>query len=1022
MNKALPLTTTIIRPLTSIEHRRVLIIGGGIAGIQASLDLAAMGLPVTLVEERPSLGGLMAQLDKTFPTNDCAMCILSPRLLEISRNPAIDLVTSSRIVQIEGEAGNFRAILHRPPRYVDTTKCTGCGECTRVCPVKIPDPYNVGLMQTKAIHLPFPQAVPLAAYVHPEACRFLQGKKCEACVKVCPANAINLQEQPEEGILQVGAVIVAVGAQPAALAQFGGVQHPNVVTSLAFERILSATGPFLGKLRRPSDGQPPARIAFIQCVGSRDPRQGTRYCSSVCCTASLKEAVIATELSDGGLETTIFYMDLRTPGKNFERYVEQAQRHGVRLIRSRVTSVHPDPAGNVGIRFTDAQGRPQEETFDLAVLAVGLRPPAVWSTIAAEWGVSLNHHRFLATSPLSRVQTSRPGIFLCGTAREPMDISETVTTASAAATAASQLLAITPRNVSHAPSLPESTIDQGTPRIGIFLCHCGTNIAGVLNLEALALRLQQLPGVVHVEEKLFACSLESTKQLATVIKSKNLNRLVVAACTPRTHEPVFREVVSSAGLNPGYVIMANVREQCTWVHQGDKAAAMEKARHLISMAVAQAKRLQPIQPRSFPIIPSALILGGGIAGLSAALSLADQGFQCYLIERQQCLGGVAQNLHFTLEGQNPQQFLLELKSQVFSHPNITVLTRSELVRLNGHCGQFRATVRQQTAAGSQQLQLEHGVIIVATGGKEFKPRKRYLYGEDSRVLTQLELEARLKAETLTLGPTPQIVMVQCVGSREPEHPYCSRLCCSEAIKNAILLKDRWSLAEVTILYRDIRSYGFQEDYYLRAKEKGIRFLPYAVERPPGLTAPRRGSLRVAVWDELLSREIQLPADYLILSAGIEPNSDSAQVSQLLGLQRSPEGFFLEAHQKLRPVEAVTEGIFLCGLAHSPRNLTETIIQAQAAAAAAARVLFQKTIFTGDYTALLRGEHCRRCLSCLEICPVGAISLGEDGKPIIHLETCRGCGTCAAQCPAGAISMNRLTESELAAQIDGLFSS
>ncbi len=1014
---------TLNRPLNRIVHRRVLVIGGGIAGIQASLDLAAMGLPVTLVEERPSVGGLMSQLDKTFPTNDCAMCILSPRLLEISRNQTIDLVTSSRILQIDGEAGDFRVILHRLPRYVDITKCSGCGECTRVCPVKIPDPYNVGLNQTKAIHLPFPQAVPLSAYVHPEACRFLRGKKCEACVKVCPADAINLRQQPEELTLQAGAVIVAAGAQPAAISHFVGGRQPNVVTSLEFERILSATGPFMGNLRRPADEQPPSSIAFIQCVGSRDPRLGARYCSSVCCTASLKGAIIATELSASNLETAIFYMDLRTPGKNFERYLEQAQRHGVRLVRSRVTSVHPHPGGNVGIRYTDTQGRPQEEIFGLAVLAVGLKTPAARSTMAAQWGLSLNSHRFIATSSLNQVQTSRPGIFICGTAREPMDIAETVTTASAAATAASQLLATTSRNLSTVPELPTSTVGQELiPRIGIFLCHCGTNIAGVLNLEALATMLKQLPEVVHVEEKLFACSLESTKQLAEVIKSKGLNRIVVAACTPRTHEPVFREVLTSAGLNPGYVIMANVREQCAWVHQAEKGAALEKARHLISMAVAQAIRLSPILPQSFPIVPSALILGGGVAGLSAALCLADQGFQCYLIERQECLGGLAQNLHFTLEGHDPQQFLHDLKSHVLGHPNITVFTRSELVRLRGHCGQFLATVRQQTSAGFQERQLEHGAIIAATGGKEFMPHNRYLYGEEPRVLTQSELEARLQSGTLTLGPTSRIIMVQCVGSREPEHPYCSRLCCSEAIKNAILLKDRYPLAEITILYRDIRSYGFQEDYYLRAKERGIRFLPYLSERPPRLTTQRRGSLVVELWDELLSREVQFPADYLVLSTGIEPNPDSAQVAQLLGLQRSAEGFFLEAHQKLRPVEAATEGIFLCGLAHSPRNLQETILQAQAAAAAAARVLYQRTILSGDYTAQLQGEHCRRCLSCLEICPVGAVSLGEGGKPVIHLETCRGCGTCAAQCPAGAIAMNRLTELELAAQIEGLFSS
>jgi heterodisulfide reductase subunit A2 len=963
----------------------------------------------------------MAQLDKTFPTNDCAMCILSPRLLAISRHPAIELLTSCRLVRLEGEPGDFRAVLHRAPRYVDPVKCTGCGDCTRVCPVKIPDPYNIGLKQTKAIHLPFPQAVPLSAYVHPEACRVLLGKKCGACLKACPASAVNLQEQPAEWTLEVGAVIVALGAQPATLAQFSSPPAPNVITSLEFERLLSATGPFQGKLRRPSDAQPPARIAFIQCVGSRDPRQEARYCSSFCCTASLKEAVIAAEVSDVDLETTIFYMDLRTHGKNFERYLEQAQRHGVRLVRSRVTQVHPDPAGNVAIRFTDPQGLPREETFDLAVLATGLRPPAIWSTLAPAWGLSLNPHRFVATSPLLQVQTSRPGLFICGTAREPMDISETVTLASAAAAASSQLLAVTPRTLPQAPALPAPPPETGqTPRIGIFLCHCGTNIAGVLDLPALAPLLRRLPGVVHVEEKLFACSLESTKQIAEVIQAKNVQRLVIAACSPRTHETVFREVVAAAGLNPGYVIMANVREQCTWVHQGDKTAAQDKAKELISMAVAQAARLTPLQPQSFPILPSAMILGGGVAGLTAALSLADQGFQCYLIERQQCLGGLAQKLHYTLTGLNPQEFLHDLKSQVFQHPNIAVFNRSELVRFEGHCGQFLATVRQQTPAGFRQVQLRHGVVIVATGGREFQPRQRYLYGEDDRVLTQLELEDRLQNDNLPGGPAPRVVMIQCVGSREPDHPYCSRLCCSEAIKNAILLKDRRPLTDVTILHRDIRSYGFLEEYYLQAKEKGIRFLPYAIAGPPRVTAPRRGPLLVTVWDELLAREIQLPADYLILSAGIEPQADSGKLSQLLGLQRSVEGFFLEVHQKLRPVEAATEGIFLCGLAHSPRNLPETIAQAQAAAAAAARVLYQTTITSGDFTATLRQEDCRRCLSCLEICPVGAISLGADGKPVIHPEICRGCGTCVAQCPAGAMAMNRLTESELTAQIEGLF--
>ncbi len=1009
------------RPLESVAERRVLVIGGGIGGIQAALDCAALGLPVTLIEEGPSVGGVMAQLDKTFPTNDCAMCILSPRLLEISRNPAIELVTCSRVLQIEGEAGDFRVVIHRRPRYVNISACTGCGECTRVCPVKMPDPYNQGLNQTKAIHLPFPQAVPLAAIINPQACRFFQGKKCGACIKVCPAGAINLQEQPEEWTLRAGAVIFAAGIQAASAAHIPHRDHPDVVTSLEFERMLSATGPYAGKLCRPSDSRPPEKIAFIQCVGSRDPRLGANYCSSVCCTASLKEAVMATEISGGGLQTAIFYMDLRIPGKGFERYLQQAEQCGVRLVRSRVAEVVPRLQGGIDVHFTDAQGASCIETFDLVVLAVGLKTSSQWSTLANKWGLALNAFGFIAASPVQPVQTSRPGVFVCGAAREPMDISETVTSASAAAAAASQLLGIIPRRrKSDVQPRQPAAIPDFPVRIGVFLCHCGTNIAGVLDLTTLAASLRHLDGVVHVEEKLFACSLESTKQIAEVIQTKGLNRIVVAACTPRTHEPVFREVVSSVGLNPGYVVMANVREQCAWVHQRERAQAMEKAGQLVAMTVEQAKNLPPILSQSFPIIPQALIIGGGVAGMSAALNLADQGYQCYLIEKSPCLGGIANSLHSLLEGTRPQEFVQQLSSLVLGHPNIKVYANAEVVGLKGHCGQFRSQVRWRTPVGCEELQLEHGVIIAATGGREFKPDNRYFYGEDPRVVTQLELEAQIRSDSLTLGKTPAIVMIQCVGSREPEHPYCSRVCCATAIKNAMLLLQQRPLADIAVLYRDIRAYGFKEEHYVKAKEQGVRFLPYAAQRPPRVIPRRHRALLVEVWDELLEREVQLQADLVVLSAGIEPGADTVQVAQLLGVQRTPEGFFLEAHQKLKPVEAASEGIFICGLAHSPRSLPETVLQAQAAAAGAARILSQPAFASGEYFATIRSPNCRRCLSCLAICPFGAVSLGEKGRPTIHVELCRGCGLCAAQCPAQAISMSRLTEPELEAQIHGSF--
>lgn len=1008
----------LIRPLTRVASPRVLIVGGGIAGIQAALEVAATGLPVTLVEEGPALGGLMAQLDKTFPTNDCAMCILSPRMLEIARHPLIDILTLTRVLRVEGEAGDFRVSLSTRPRYVDLSRCSGCGECLRVCPRQIPDPYNLGFSQTKAIHIPFPQAVPQAAYIDPAACRVFQGKPCEACLKVCPAGAIDLNQTWEEWVLNAGAVILAPGARPAEVRDFPGYGHPDVVTSLAFERLLSATGPTGGKLLRPSDQTPPGKIAFIQCVGSRDLRGGAAYCSTLCCLASLKEALMAQELSANGLEATIFYMDLRAPGKGQEQYLEQAKERRVRLCRSRVTGVEPHPAGGIAVRYTDPQGRPREESFDLAVLSVGLRASPHLARWAEGLGMAVGEHGFLAASPLIPVQTARAGVLLCGTAREPMDISEAVVSAGAAAAVASRLLTVSPRIQTRRTRLPETPLlAEHPPRIGVWLCHCGTNIAKNLDLEGLAAYVRELPGVVQVERELFACSQEATDRMQETIKGLRLNRLVVAACTPRTHEAVFREVVAGAGMNPGYVTMANIREQCAWVHQGDAPAALEKARHLLAMAVARARVLAPLHFQVFPVISRALVLGGGVAGMSAALSLADQGFHTYLVERTGSLGGLARRLYFTLEGPDPQGFLLDLQTAVYRHANIEVFTNAGLIKTTGQIGRFLSKIRQETPAGPQELGLEHGVIIVATGAQEISPLGRYLYGEDPRLLTQWELEEKIYREDPGLPRVRRVVMIQCVGSREPEHPYCSRLCCSQAVKNAILLKERYPAVEVTVLYRDLRAYGFKEGYYLQAKEKGVAFIPFEAERPPRLAAPRRRPLKVRVWDELLGQEVELTADLVVLSTGLKPAAGSEAVAQGLGIPQTLTGFFQEAHQKLWPVDTAAEGIFLAGCAHYPRDLGETVAQAQAAAGRAAGILFQTELVRGEMAAWIDPGKCRRCLGCLEVCPYGAVHLAATGPPRILPELCRGCGTCVAECPGAAIRMSRFTEAELLAQIE-----
>ena len=1005
-----------IRPLDRVVHPRVLVVGGGIAGMQAALEVAAVGLPVTLTEAGPTIGGLMAQLDKTFPTNDCAMCILSPKMLEIARHPLINIETSTEVLQVRGQAGDFQVLLSRRPRFVDVSRCSGCGDCTRVCPAKLPDPYNLGLSQTKAIHVPFPQAIPQAAYITPTACRVFQGKKCEACVKVCQAGAINLKETAAEWTESVGAIIVALGAAPAPAGEFPGSNHPDVVTSLEFERLLSATGPHGGKLVRPSDQTAPSRIAFIQCVGSRDPQAGVTYCSSLCCMASLKEALVAREISAPGLTSTIFYMDIRAQGKGYESYLEQAREHGVSLVRSRVTAVTPQAAGGVQVRYTDARGRPQEQPFDMAVLALGLRPGLKMPTSARRLGLEVNEHGFIAASTLLPVSTTRLGVLVCGTAREPMDIPESVTTASAAAAAASRLLTTARRTwAPKAQPVPSLATDL-PPRIGVFLCHCGTNIAKTIDLAKLAKAVAGLPEVVHVEDNLFSCAVESTGRMRETIREKGLNRVVVAACSPRTHEGVFREVLAGAGLNPGFFTMANIREQCAWVHQGDPDAALTKAAGLIAMAVGRAARLTPIQPQNIPVTPRALVLGGGVAGMSAALTLADQGFHTYLVERENTLGGLARNLFFTLEGLDPQEFLHEMQSMVYSHPNIEVHIHTELTQVKGHVGQFHSTVRRFTMNGYQDRELAHGVIVVATGGREFQPQGRFLYGEDPRVLTQRELEGKINFSDLDLPKVRQVVMIQCVGSREPEHPDCSRLCCSQAIKNALLLKERYPLVEITVLYRDIRAYGFRENYYVRAKEKGVRFIPFEAAGPPRLTAAKRRPLTVWVADELLGQEVPLAADLVVLSTGVEPAAGSEAVARQLRVAQTLSGWFQEAHQKLRPVDSATEGVFLCGVAHYPKSLGETVAQAQAAAIRAAGILFQTELLASELVAMITGEQCRRCLTCVGICPFGAVQLA-DGRPEVRPELCRGCGICAAECPAGVITMSRDTEPELAALIE-----
>ena len=1007
----------LITPLPRAAASRVLVVGGGIAGLGAALDLADLGFPVTLAEAGPALGGLMAQLDKTFPTNDCAMCILSPRMLEAARHPLIEILTLTTLTDLTGEPGDFLATLSRRPRYVDLARCSGCGECSRVCPRSLPDPHNLGLSRVKAIRVPHPQAVPQAAVLSPEACRHFQGRPCRACVEVCPAGAVELTQEPATLVREVGAVLLATGFSPASARDFPGAHLPGVITSLELERLLSATGPTGGRLTRPGDGGAIRRLAFLQCVGSRDPEHGAPFCSGHCCLASLKEALLAAELSPPDLKTVFFAMDLRAPGKGQEAYLERALARGVEIIRSRAAAVTPRPEGGVTVLYTDARSRRKEMPVDLAVLAVGQRPAPAFIELARRLGLPLTPPGYPAVSGVEPWQTPRPGVWVTGAARDPGDITDSLVAAGAAAQAAARLLALAPRKGHPEPKLPPQAGEAVQEvRIGVFLCHCGTNIAKTIDLPQVAERVRTLPGVVWVAEALFACAADATRQLAEAIREHRLTRVVVAACTPRTHEPVFREVLARAGLNPGYLAFANLREQCAWVHQSDPQGALRAAQDIVAMAVRRAAVLPPVELHTFPVLPRALVVGGGVAGLTAALALADQGFHTYVVEQEASLGGLARRLFFTLEGTDPQRLLQELEAAVYGHPNVEVFTRARLVAVAGQVGRFASRVR---LGDGREVVLTHGAILLATGGREFRPEGRFGYGEDPRVLTQRELEERLAGEDPGLQRLHGVVMVQCVGSREPEHPYCSRVCCSQALKNAILLKRRRPEVEVTVLYRDVRAYGRREVSYQEARELGVRFLPYDPRRPPRVELPRKRPLIVRLWDGLLEREVSLAADLLVLSAGVEPHPGGAEAARLLGVPLGPEGFLLEAHAKLRPVETVVEGVFLCGVAHSPRSLGESLAQAEAAALKAAALLARPAILSGELYARVEAAHCRRCLTCLGLCPYQALQVGQDGRPRVVLEACRGCGICAASCPARAIRLSRATEAEILAQLDAV---
>jgi heterodisulfide reductase subunit A-like polyferredoxin len=860
-----------------------------------------------------------------------------------------------------------------------------------------------------------------------EATRCLQCgicSECLACEYACGVHAIdhNMLERQEQ--VRVGAVILAPGYQAynAELSrEYGFGRYPNVITALQFERLLSASGPTLGRVQRPSDSQAPQRIAFLQCIGSRDRNHD--YCSAVCCMYATKEALIAKE-HQPDLEVQIFMMDMRAFSKGYWNYFERARdQYGVQYKRCRVSQLREEPKGHdLILSYVDENGKPCQERFDLVVLSVGMEISRPVRQLGERLGVQLDEYGFCHTVQFNPLETSRPGIFAVGPFREPKDIPESVVEASGAASAVAERLSDVRFSLTSQREFPpEREVSGEEPRIGVFVCHCGSNIAGFLDVAAVSEHARGLPFVVHAETSLYVCSQDSIQHISETIQEENLNRVVVASCTPLTHQPLFQDSLRAAGLNPYLFEMANIRNQCSWVHSHDWDLATGKAMELVQMAVARAALLEPQHTLDVPVQHAALVVGGGAAGMTAALALAEQGFPVHLVEKEAELGGNLRHVFLASGDQDPQTTLRRLVEGVKSNANINLHLESKVVAASGFKGNFITHI--QTANGERQ-EIHHGAVVLATGAREYRGPE-YGYGKDPRILTQQTFEAMLAGPQTEMPEIKSVVMIQCVG---PAEKFCSRICCTVALKNAIALKQRQPDCQVVILYKDIRAYGFKERFYTAARERGVVFIRYEDNHRPELVWDEEGRLsHLLAWDPVLDKTILLDADLLVLSMPVVPASDVQELSSLFRVPIDADGFFLEAHVKLRPVDFSTDGVFMAGMAHYPKLLDESRIQAQAAASRAARVLSQENLAAGGRVAVVDPALCTGCLTCVRVCAFNVPRIqaeltgvgGISGAAYIEPAVCQGCGTCAAECPARAIQLMHYTDAQMSAKVSAL---
>ena len=984
-----------------------LVIGGGIAGIQASLDLAEAGARVVLVEREATIGGIMSVLDKNFPTLDCSICIEAPKMSEVDLHPNIEIISLAELEALDGSAGNFQATIRQRARYV-TDSCTRCGDCTTVCPVILPNEYDSGMAVRKAIYTPIPQSAPGAYLIDIEHCLNTPPNylPCNHCKDICPPGAINFT-MPAEGFLSrnVGSVIVSTGydmMNPGDIKEYGYGTHPDILTAMEFERLINSAGPTGGEIIRPSDGEHPENILFVLCVGSRD-RRHYRYCSRFCCMYSIKHAYQA--IDHGVKNVDVLYMDVRAYGKGFDGFWQRTELEGAKFIHGRPYRISTNGSRKIQVNYEDIEhSKPISKDYEMVVLANAVTPPHGLKNLADRLGIELDGDGFILSqeSEGGLITTTRPGIFAAGCVSGPKDIPDSVSEGSGAASLA--LSYLKNRYWPEDPDIePMPEIDH--PRVGVFVCHCGSNIAGVIDIDEVVEKVQHMPGVIYTSNQMFSCAGNTQQEIEDAIRKEKITRVVIAACSPKTHESIFRGVMIRSGLNPFLLEMANIRNMDSWVHKHDPESATEKAVDMISMAVEKARRLTPLQVSHLPLNQSSLVIGGGIAGITSAISLAEQGFQTHLVEKSNQLGGLLNSLDYIAPSGIKPADILQIKQNQLKKSGVRVHMESTIETIGGVVGNFSFRL-------SDGKEFTVGAVIIATGSSAYSAHE-FSYANDPSVITNLDLEKLLDDQ---IPEEEHITFIGCVGSRN-EAMGCSRYCCTSMIAQA--LKLRKAGKKVRVLFKEIRTYSrHAEELYEQAMSAGVQFLKYTNTLSPQEAIQYRDGF-VELYDQLLGTQVRVPTDLLVLVLGLSPTFDN--LSEQLKLSRSDDGFYMELHPKLGPVQTAVEGIYLAGTSQGPKDVRESMAQALAAAGKAGALLSRGVIEKEPLTAKLIPDLCKGCMRCVKVCPFSAIEQigkpGKGGTVNIIEAACMGCGTCAAECNFDAIEMPYFTKEQILAQVD-----